>query len=173
MGAGARADTGVGGKWAAPVLPDRSGAIPGLDDMLSRGFVVVATDYVGLGTPGQHPYLIGESEARSVLDSVRAARRFPGAKAGDTFAVWGHSQGGHAALFTGQLAASYAPELKLAGVAAAAPATAAAPAAAATGAAAPADKSAATASPDAAVMRASVVAGAFVVARASTIARAS
>jgi hypothetical protein len=37
--------------------------------------------------------------------------------------VWGHSQGGHAALYTGQLAASYAPELKLVGVAAAAPAT--------------------------------------------------
>jgi acetyl esterase/lipase len=37
--------------------------------------------------------------------------------------VWGHSQGGHAALFTGALAASYAPDLKLVGVAAAAPAT--------------------------------------------------
>jgi acetyl esterase/lipase len=115
--------TGVVGKCAPTLLPDLSGTIPGLDDMLSRGYVVVATDYVGLGTPGQHPYLIGESEGRSVLDSVRAARRFPGAKAGDSFAVWGHSQGGHAALFTGQLAASYAPELKLVGVAAAAPAT--------------------------------------------------
>jgi acetyl esterase/lipase len=35
----------------------------------------------------------------------------------------GHSQGGHAALFTGQVAARYAPEFKLVGVAAAAPAT--------------------------------------------------
>jgi acetyl esterase/lipase len=39
------------------------------------------------------------------------------------FAVWGHSQGGQAALFTGLIAKSYAPELDLAGVAAAAPAT--------------------------------------------------
>ena len=39
------------------------------------------------------------------------------------FAVWGHSQGGHAALFTGLLAQRYAPDLKLVGVAAAAPAT--------------------------------------------------
>ena len=70
-----------------------------------------------------HPYLIGVSEARAVLDSVRAARSLPDALAGDRFAVWGHSQGGHAALFTGQEAASYAPELKLVGVAAAAPAT--------------------------------------------------
>ena len=36
--------------------------------------------------------------------------------------VWGHSQGGHAALWTGALAASLAPELQLVGVAAAAPA---------------------------------------------------
>ena len=36
--------------------------------------------------------------------------------------VWGHSQGGHASLFTGQLASRYAPELQLIGVAAGAPA---------------------------------------------------
>ena len=40
-------------------------------------YIVVATDYPGLGTEGIHPYLIGESEARSVLDSVRAAREMP------------------------------------------------------------------------------------------------
>ena len=33
--------------------------IPGLADMLARGYVVAATDYPGLGTPGPHPYLIG------------------------------------------------------------------------------------------------------------------
>jgi acetyl esterase/lipase len=84
---------------------------------------VAATDYPGLGTAGTHPYLVGISEGRAVLDSVRAARRLTSAQAGSNFAVWGHSQGGQASLFTGQLAASYAPELKLAGVAAAAPAT--------------------------------------------------
>ena len=91
--------------------------------MLSRGYVVVATDYAGLGLPGVHAYLVGISEARSVLDSVRAARNLSGAHATDRFAVWGHSQGGHAALFTGELAPDYAPELKLVGVAVAAPAT--------------------------------------------------
>ena len=35
----------------------------------------------------------------------------------------GHSQGGHASLYTGELAASHAPDLKLVGVAAAAAAT--------------------------------------------------
>ena len=58
-----------------------------------------------------------------MLDSVRAARAMPDAGASNRFAVWGHSQGGHASLYTGELAASYAPDLKLVGVAAAAPAT--------------------------------------------------
>ncbi len=115
--------TGVVGRCAPTLLPDLSGTIPGLEEMLAQGYVVAAADYPGLGTPGPHPYLIGESEARAVLDSVRAARALPDAKAGKRFAVWGHSQGGHAALFTGQDAARYAPELTLVGVAAAAPAT--------------------------------------------------
>lgn len=115
--------TGVVEKCAPTLLPDLSGTIAGIEDMLDRGFVIAATDYAGLGGQGMHPYLIGVSEARAVLDSVRAARQLPDAAAGDRFAVWGHSQGGHAALFTGEEAASYAPELKLVGVAAAAPAT--------------------------------------------------
>jgi acetyl esterase/lipase len=115
--------TGVVERCAPTLLPDLSGTIAGIEDMLDRGFVVAATDYQGLGSEGMHPYLVGVSEARSVLDSVRAARELPDANAGDRFAVWGHSQGGHAALFTGQEAASYAPELRLVGVAAAAPAT--------------------------------------------------
>jgi acetyl esterase/lipase len=95
----------------------------GLRDMVDRGYAVAATDYPGLGTPGPHPYLVGMSEARAVLDSVRVARAMPEAGASDQFAVWGHSQGGQATLFTGLLAQSYAPELKLVGVAAAAPAS--------------------------------------------------
>ncbi len=38
------------------------------------GWTFVATDYEGLGTPGVHPYLVGLSEARGVLDIVRAAQ---------------------------------------------------------------------------------------------------
>jgi acetyl esterase/lipase len=97
--------------------------IMGLGDMVDQGYVVAATDYPGLGTPGPHPYLIGDSEGRSVLDSVRAARELPNTDASDHFALWGHSQGGQAALYAAKLASSYAPELRLAGVAAAAPAT--------------------------------------------------
>ena len=91
--------------------------------LLENGYAIAATDYPGLGTPGPHPYLVGDSEARAVIDSVRAARSFPGLENSTRYAVWGHSQGGQAALFTGMIAKSYAPELQLVGVAAAAPAT--------------------------------------------------
>lgn len=114
--------TGVADKCAPSlsIVYDVFKTIPGLDDMVKDKFAVVATDYPGLGTAGEHPYLVGVSEARAVLDSVRAAQAAGG---GPRFAVWGHSQGGHAALWTGELAATYAPELQLVGVAAAAPAS--------------------------------------------------
>jgi acetyl esterase/lipase len=97
--------------------------IQGLRTFVERGYVVAATDYPGLGTPEVHPYLVGDSEARAVIDAVRVAGAMPGAGGGKRFAVWGHSQGGQAALFTGLIAKDYAPELTLLGVAAAAPAT--------------------------------------------------
>jgi pimeloyl-ACP methyl ester carboxylesterase len=97
--------------------------IQGLRSFVRDGYVVAATDYPGLGTAEPHPYLVGTSEARAVLDSVRVAGSLPGAGGGKKFVVWGHSQGGHAALFTGLIAKTYAPELDLLGVAAAAPAT--------------------------------------------------
>jgi pimeloyl-ACP methyl ester carboxylesterase len=95
----------------------------GLRQLIEQGAVVAATDYPGLGTAGPHPYLVGGSEARAVIDSVRAARNILGLDSGNSFAVWGHSQGGQASLYAGLIAKSYAPELHLVGVAAAAPAT--------------------------------------------------
>ncbi len=95
-----------------------------LDPLLARGWVVVATDYAGLGAPGVHPYLVPGPTGRAVLDSVRAARALPGLDLDGRVAVWGESQGGHAALATGGVAAAgYAPDLDLVGVGAAAPAT--------------------------------------------------
>jgi hypothetical protein len=119
--------------WAHPTLgfgadctpsqaADPAAGIPGLASMLAQGWVVTSSDYTGLGTPGVLPYLIGEGEARNVIDSVRAARALRDTGAGTTFAVWGHSQGGHASLFTADVVRKYAPTLRLIGVAAAAPA---------------------------------------------------
>lgn len=115
---------GVASRCAPSLLGGASaGAIDGLSAFLRAGDAVVATDYQGLGTPGPHPYLVGKAEAMAVLDGVRAAHNLQEAAAGTTFVVWGASQGGHAALFTGQYAVPYAPELRLVGVAAAAPAS--------------------------------------------------
>jgi hypothetical protein len=76
-----------------------------------------------MGTPGLHPYLLGESEGRGVLDSVRAARAFAAASASAATILFGHSQGGHAALFANEIAPTYAPELDVVGAVAAAPAS--------------------------------------------------
>ena len=115
--------SGVASKCAPSQTAGFFDATPGLGDAIRRGYVVVAPDYPGLGSAMPHPYLGGISTANSVLDAVRAARGVTGAAAGSNFAVWGESQGGHAALWTGQRARSYAPDLTLTGVAAAAPPT--------------------------------------------------
>ncbi|QFZ19290.1 lipase family protein [Saccharothrix syringae] len=87
---------------------------------LAAGYAVAATDYEGLATPGPHPYFNGEAVADDVVDIVRATRRLdPGL--GRTWLVVGFSQGGHAALFTGLIAAGHAPELDFRGTVALAP----------------------------------------------------
>ncbi|WP_210204477.1 lipase family protein [Phyllobacterium phragmitis] len=113
--------TGIAQQCAPSFDQDIGRTIPGLKEMVKKGFVVAATDYVGLGTAGPHPYLVGKSAAHSVLNSVRAAGGVT--RTSRKFVVWGHSQGGHAALWTGQLSAEFAPELIPLGVAAAAPAS--------------------------------------------------
>ncbi len=87
------------------------------------GWVVVATDYEGLGGPGSHPMLVGVSEGRSMLDAGRAARQIPGVYVADTTAITGFSQGGHAALWATQLAAEWTPEQSIIGTVIGAPAS--------------------------------------------------
>jgi alpha-beta hydrolase superfamily lysophospholipase len=115
----AHGTTGVADRCA----PSQAGAagVPGLQLLLDAGFVVAATDYEGLGTPGVHPYLVSVSEGRSVLDAVRAARQVVDDSSSSVVVV-GHSQGGHAALAAAEIAAEWAPELQLAGTVAIAPA---------------------------------------------------
>ncbi|MFF2084773.1 alpha/beta fold hydrolase [Nocardia sp. NPDC058176] len=87
-----------------------------LRHLVGKGFAVVAPDYLGLGRfdTGPHPYLGIETEATATLDLLRAARSVRS----DLSPVWlvaGMSQGGQAALGTGHLQASYAPELDFRG----------------------------------------------------------
>ena len=88
---------------------------------VDAGYVIAATDYQGLGMAGPHPYALGEFAGMNELDNVRAAVNLAEADAGSDYVVWGHSQGGQSAAFTGQLSATYAPELNLLGVAAGGP----------------------------------------------------
>jgi len=109
----------------APSMLERpfwSGALFQLPQIIDAGWALVATDYIGLGTEGPHPYLIGPPSAYASLDAVRAAQELDDAHLSANTVVWGHSQGGGAALWTGALARSYAPEIVLRGVAALAPA---------------------------------------------------
>jgi hypothetical protein len=86
--------SGIMPPCAPSLMPDGGGMMWNLPNMISQGYIVVATDYPGLGTEGIHPYLIGESEARSVLDSVRAARELPRTGASNRFAVWATAKAG-------------------------------------------------------------------------------
>lgn len=115
--------TGVAQRCAPSVGVDPYSLIEGIGTLLKQGYVVAATDYPGMGAPGTNAYLVGKTAGNSVLDAARAARElFPKTTSSDLL-LWGHSQGGQAALFAAQDAATYAPELKLKAVAVAAPAT--------------------------------------------------
>lgn len=91
-----------------------------LDRWVADGYAVVQTDYEGLGTPGEHPYMNGDSAAAAVVDIVRAARQLdPGI--GARWVAMGHSQGGHAALYVAARGEERAPELELQGAVSFAP----------------------------------------------------
>lgn len=103
--------------------PFGSGALYVLDEIIAQGWALVATDYIGLGTEGPHPYLIGQDSARAELDAVRAARHLEGAGLSERTVAWGHSQGGGAALWSAAIADRYAADVPLSGTVALAPAS--------------------------------------------------
>ncbi|MET8873995.1 lipase family protein [Nocardia sp. NPDC004604] len=89
---------------------------------LRQGYAIVATDYIGLGTPGVHAYLDGRAEAHAAIDMVRAARAVDDSFSSKWVAI-GQSQGGGAAVFTASLATKYGPELDYRGAVATGPAS--------------------------------------------------
>jgi pimeloyl-ACP methyl ester carboxylesterase len=84
----------------------------------AHGYVVSATDYLGLGISSYkyHPYLNAESEATSVVDAMRAARIFAAKNSlmlnGQVF-LTGHSQGGQSALAAQRAVQRYPSEFTL------------------------------------------------------------
>jgi pimeloyl-ACP methyl ester carboxylesterase len=114
--------TGLFLKCMPSLVSSPTAGIPAIERIAMARWVVVATDYSFAEKGGPHPYLIGEGEARAALDSVRAARQMSELTLDKRMVVWGYSQGGHAALWTGIVGPRYAPDLEILGVVAIAPA---------------------------------------------------
>ncbi|KAA8889978.1 lipase [Nocardia colli] len=77
-----------------------------LGTWLQQGYAIVAADYAGLGTPGEHPYLNGVVEAHNVVDAVKAATE-QYSSLSKKWAVVGQSQGAGAAVFTARYATEF------------------------------------------------------------------
>jgi pimeloyl-ACP methyl ester carboxylesterase len=119
----AHGTTGVADECAPSMDAADGQGLAIMQPFLHAGYLVAHTDYEGMGTPGRHPYLVGVSEGRGVLDAALAASSLPDAEAADQLTIFGYSQGGHAALWAGQLAPEWAPGFDLVGTVAGAPAT--------------------------------------------------
>ncbi|MGW0038806.1 lipase family protein [Gordonia sp. NPDC003376] len=118
----AHGTTGIADQCAPSRTRTGDGVDAPIRDALKSGYAVTATDYAGLGSAGETEYLGGRAAAHSVIDLIRAARARDASLSADWVSV-GHSQGGHAALFAGHEAPSYAPELRLREIVAFAPAS--------------------------------------------------
>ncbi|MFS4490179.1 lipase family protein [Dietzia kunjamensis] len=95
----AHGTTGLGDYCAPSTQPRSERDAEYLGHWLDRGYAVVASDYVGLGTPGLLSYLNGPATARAIVDSVIAARSSD-LPLSPTWALVGQSQGAGAALNT-------------------------------------------------------------------------
>jgi len=84
-----------------------------LHNWMKEGYAVVASDYVGLGTPGLPAYLGGRSEAHNIVDIVKAGRAFASRRLpvserlSRRWVVIGQSQGGGAAIYTARYATQF------------------------------------------------------------------
>lgn len=117
--------TGIDITCAPTLLDDPlgSGAMMFPDLPLEQGWAIIAPDYLGLGASAPHPYMVGAPAANSALDAVRAAWQLQSVSFNGDTVVWGHSQGGGAALWVGIQQQTYAPDVPLLGIAALAPAS--------------------------------------------------
>jgi pimeloyl-ACP methyl ester carboxylesterase len=91
-------------------------------NLVDQGFVVTATDYHGLGTPGVHTYHHSDELARATIDSVAAAHDLAeAAPLSEQWATVGHSEGGLASLATDARTADALADLDYRGSVVAAP----------------------------------------------------
>jgi len=111
----AHGTSGIGDSCApskvGPALPERDFAY--LGRWMSEGYAIVASDYAGLGTPGQLAYLDGKAAAHNIVDMVKAGRRFTrdrlpaSMRLSRAWVTVGQSQGGGASIYTARYATEY------------------------------------------------------------------
>jgi pimeloyl-ACP methyl ester carboxylesterase len=72
--------------------------IPSIEEFIKEGYVIVATDYQGLGGGGEHQYALAATNGMDMIDSARAASSMTETGAGKKAIIYGWSQGGGAVL---------------------------------------------------------------------------
>jgi alpha-beta hydrolase superfamily lysophospholipase len=113
--------TGVASTCAPSGAPNMAGYAGLLRRMVQGGYVVVATDYQGLGVEGPPHSLIDTATlGNNLIDAVRAARRLV-PDASNRWAAFGTGQGGLAAWAADERAATYGAGLDLVGAVALSP----------------------------------------------------
>lgn len=117
----AHGTTGVEPDCGPSVHPDLYGSATTIATLVSRGYVVAATDYQGLGVGSGHPYLEPITAGYNVIDAVRAARTLV-SNTRPEWVAYGGSQGGQAAWAAAEQAPTYAPDIPLVGSVATSPA---------------------------------------------------
>jgi len=68
--------------------------VPAIESFINAGYVVVATDYQGLGGGGKHQYTVAATNGRDAINAIRAAGDMKEAGAGKKALIYGWSQGG-------------------------------------------------------------------------------
>ena len=72
--------------------------IPALEEFIKEGYVLVATDYQGLGGGGRHQYSVAVTNGMDTINAARAAGSMKETGANKKTLVYGWSQGGGATI---------------------------------------------------------------------------
>ena len=72
--------------------------LPAMKAFIKAGYVIVATDYQGLGGGGKHQYAVAATQAHDVINSIRAVTLLKEVDAGSRAIIYGWSQGGGATI---------------------------------------------------------------------------
>lgn len=72
--------------------------IPSVEEFIQEGYVVVATDYQGLGGSGKHQYGVAATNGMDAINAARAAGSMKATGANKKTLVYGWSQGGGATI---------------------------------------------------------------------------